>query len=433
MKTNLKSRNLLIALGVAAIFFTADCMAVNEALSLSIQPAQSGATTNAKILLVNPADVESFTLQLTFASGGILSLPSSGWFQRGDYFPSTLFGPEPRVELNHTADAAAHTNIYLDGFNPSGNSGQVGQVALNVSGTTNSTQVVTLSGEFWSRSEQTVKTLVPISVEFKIGTIADQTVSFVGIPSVVVGGTDTVVATGGGSGNTVIIASQTTNVCTVSGNTLSGVAAGTCTLQANQAGNATYNPAPTVTESFTVGKGNQTITFGAAPTLAVGRTGTVTATGGASGNLVTFTSQTLNVCSVVGNTVTGSKAGVCTLAANQLGNMNYNAATQVTQNINVTIGLTLTVTNFNKPYGTITSNTGGIACGATCATTIASGSRVTLVAMPVAGYQFSGWGGDCSGYGNSCVVTIDATKSVTAKFEIFKKRQSIWKRILLKP
>ena len=38
-------------------------------------------------------------------------------------------------------------------------------------------------------------------------------------------------------------------------------ATGTCVLDANQAGNATYNAAPQVQQTFTVGKGSQTITF----------------------------------------------------------------------------------------------------------------------------------------------------------------------------
>ena len=39
--------------------------------------------------------------------------------------------------------------------------------------------------------------------------------------------------------------------------------AGTCTIDANQAGNANYNAAPQVSRAFTIAKGNQTITFGA--------------------------------------------------------------------------------------------------------------------------------------------------------------------------
>ncbi|CAK0766165.1 conserved hypothetical protein [Gammaproteobacteria bacterium] len=80
-------------------------------------------------------------------------------------------------------------------------------------------------------------------------------------------------------------------------------------------------------------KMNQTINFGTAPRVAVGTTGTVTATGGSSRNPVTFSSITPSVCTVSGSIVTGVAAGTCTIVANQAGNDNYNAAPQATQNI----------------------------------------------------------------------------------------------------
>src|ERR1700722_12481201 len=69
----------------------------------------------------------------------------------------------------------------------------------------------------------------------------------------VVGGPSYVVAaTGGASGNPVTFSSATSGVCTVSGSTVSFVGAGMCTLDANQAGNSDYAPAPTATQSFAV-------------------------------------------------------------------------------------------------------------------------------------------------------------------------------------
>ena len=154
-----------------------------------------------------------------------------------------------------------------------------------------------------------------------------------------VGGTGAVYATGGGSGNSVVFTAQSPGVCTVSGTTVTGVAAGTCTIAANQAGNADYNAAPQTIQTFPVGKGKQTIRFGFAPVVFVGKTDTVSATGGASGNPVIFTSQTPGVCSVAGNAVTIAAEGTCTIAADQAGNTDYNAATQVTQGFNVTFGV----------------------------------------------------------------------------------------------
>ena len=217
-----------------------------------------------------------------------------------------------------------------------------------------------------------------------------------------------------------------------------GTAAQSVTYTPTNAGN--YNTA-TSTVSVTVNQANQTILFGSNPTVIVGGTGTVSATGGGSGNPVQLTLQPASTGCSLGTpnpsgatttvTVTGTGLGTCAIAANQAGNANYNAAAQATQTFSVTTGLPLTVTNANKTFGTITSDAGGIACGATCSANFINGTLVKLTASPVAGYQFSGWGGACRGYGNFCAVTMDAAKSVTARFEVFKNHRSAWKRALL--
>jgi len=62
----------------------------------------------------------------------------------------------------------------------------------------------------------------------------------------------TVAATGGASGNPVTFSSGAPTVCSVSGATVSFTGAGTCTIDANQAGNADYLSAPQITQSFIV-------------------------------------------------------------------------------------------------------------------------------------------------------------------------------------
>ena len=273
-----------------------------------------------------------------------------------------------------------------------------------------------------------VTTAMQVQVQANPSSI-NQTISFGSAPTVVVGGTGTVSATGGASGNPVVFTSQTTGVCTISGSTVTGVSAGNCTIAANQAGNSNYNAAAQATQSFDIGMGSQTISFSLAPTVAVGGTGTLSATNGASGDPVTYTSLTTNVCTVSGNTVTGVALGTCTIAANQAGNANYNAAPQATQIFSVS-GFALTVSNASGSVGTVSSNVGGIACGALCSASFASGTAVTLTAIPVSGYQFTGWGGACRGYGNSCTVTMNPAQTVTANFAVFKVHQSAWKRAI---
>ncbi len=106
-------------------------------------------------------------------------------------------------------------------------------------------------------------------------------------------------------------------------------------------GGQTVNPIPQTITNFTF---NPT-------TLTIGGTTIASATGGASGNPVTFTSTTPSVCTVSGNTVTGVAGGTCTLSADQAGNDNYTAAPQVTQSLIVgqTTATTTALTSAPNP------------------------------------------------------------------------------------
>src|SRR5204863_8002649 len=75
----------------------------------------------------------------------------------------------------------------------------------------------------------------------------------------------------------------------------------------------------------------------------------------------------------------------------------------------------LSVSKAGVGTGTVSSTPAGIACGATCAASFASGALVGLTATPTAGSGFAGWSGACTGTG-ACNVTMDAAKSVTATF-----------------
>jgi hypothetical protein len=186
-------------------------------------------------------------------------------------------------------------------------------------------------------------------------------------------GTFTLTATAS-SGLTVTYTSTTTGVCTVSGSTATIVAAGTCTINADQAGNASYNAAPTMTDNITINKANQTIAFtSTAPAGAVvgGATYAVTATGGVSGNAVTFTidAASSGVCTIAGSTVSFTGVGTCTIDANQAGNANYNAATQAQQSFAVGKG-SQTIT-FPNPGAQTYSSGGTFAVSATATSGLA--------------------------------------------------------------
>jgi len=70
--------------------------------------------------------------------------------------------------------------------------------------------------------------------------------------------------------------------------------------------------------------------------------------------------------------------------------------------------------------GTVSSSPAGVKCGSVCSATYASGTVITLTAVPARNATFTGWsGGGCSGT-STCTVTLDASVSVAA---IFKKKR----------
>jgi hypothetical protein len=153
-------------------------------------------------------------------------------------------------------------------------------------------------------------------------------------------------ATGGNSTQPVVFASTTSTKCTVAGSTVTFLASGTCTVSANQAGDDNYNAAPEVTLNIGVDKTDQTITdFAATPNGGkIGDSSTLSATA-SSGLDVTFGSLTTDICTVAASTVNYIAAGTCTVTANQDGDENYNASSQVTLDITVD-KLDQAITNF---------------------------------------------------------------------------------------
>ncbi|WP_316797610.1 MBG domain-containing protein, partial [Pedobacter agri] len=101
-------------------------------------------------------------------------------------------------------------------------------------------------------------------------------------------------------------------------------AAGTYAVVASLT-NANYT-AVNATGSLVIGGQNQTISFAALANKTFGDAAfTLTATGGASANPVTYTSSNTAVATISGNTVTIVGAGTTSITASQAGNANYNA------------------------------------------------------------------------------------------------------------
>jgi trimeric autotransporter adhesin len=183
----------------------------------------------------------------------------------------------------------------------------------------------------------------------------------------------TVSAGGGGSGNPIVYSSSGSCSNTAADFTMTS-GTGTCSVMYDQAGDSNYNAAPQVTESVTAKKGSQTISVTSpAPASAVYNTSFgVAATGGASGNPVTFSSA--GSCSNTGATFTmTSGTGTCSVKYDQAGNSNYNAAPQVIETVTAkNAGQTITVTT-HAPSSAVFGSSFTVA-----ATGGASGNPVTF-------------------------------------------------------
>ena len=181
------------------------------------------------------------------------------------------------------------------------------------------------------------------SATFAEANKSNQTITFTSATpgAATVGGATYTAAATASSGLTVTFTSGSTSVCTsggTNGSVFTFVGNGTCTVDANQAGNGNWNAAPQVQQTFTV-KTNQTITFSTtAPTTASvsGATYTPAATA-TSGLAVTITvdGSSSGICSINAGVVSFQTPGTCVLDANQAGNGSYYAAPQVQQTFTV--------------------------------------------------------------------------------------------------
>jgi hypothetical protein len=133
-----------------------------------------------------------------------------------------------------------------------------------------------------------------------------------------------------------------------------------------------------VNGTLTVNPVTQTITFDALGAATYGDAPiTLTATGGASGNAVTFASSDPSVASVSGNTLTILKNGSVTITASQAGNANYQAAVDVSHPLTIN-KKTLTLTGpFNALDKVYDGNTNTIIDGFTVSGIV--GSDIVLV------------------------------------------------------
>jgi hypothetical protein len=203
-------------------------------------------------------------------------------------------------------------------------------------------------------------------------TRADQTITFDQPPDAKVGERVTLSASAS-SRLPVSFTSGTPGVCTVSGSTVTAVAAGPCAITAAQAGDENYAPAKDVQHSFRVTRAprqSQTIDFPQPADTTAKQQVTLSASA-TSGLPVSFASTTLAVCTVAGSTVTTVIPGTCTITASQAGDDRYARAPDAQHSFQVGPGTNPQTIDFAQPPDT------------------AAGQQVTLSASASSGLPVS--------------------------------------------
>src|ERR1043166_7913098 len=137
------------------------------------------------------------------------------------------------------------------------------------------------------------------SFEFPACLKTDQDITFASLPGKAFGDADFAVAAAASSSLPVTLAA--TGTCVLSGTTVHITGVGSCTITASQAGDATFNPALAVAQTFAIAKGAQTISFGPLARKRFGNADFAVGASASSGLPVSFAAT--GHCSVSGSRV----------------------------------------------------------------------------------------------------------------------------------
>lgn len=215
----------------------------------------------------------------------------------------------------------------------------------------------------------------PVSRTFTVVSGQPQTITFPAIANRTFGEAPFVISASASS-NLPVTFAVTAGEAAVNGATVSLTGAGSVTITATQAGNATFSPAPPVSRSFAVAKSTQAIEF-PPPANRVDGDAPFTLTALASSFLPVTFSVLSGPATVSDSTLTLTGPGTVTVRATQAGDSRYHAAPAVDRSFNVALGpngRTLTVENG------VANAIGGNA-----------GAVITISASVPSGQHFTGW------------------------------------------
>jgi hypothetical protein len=202
----------------------------------------------------------------------------------------------------------------------------------------------------------------------------------------------------------------------ITGSRLALNSVGSFSVAADQAGNTNWLAATSVTNSFTVTRGVQSIAF--APigdqVLSVG---SVTLNATSSAGLAVTYSVMSGPATVSGSKLTLLNEGMVVVRAINPGSTLWQAA-QADQTFQIRKLTTLSVT--------VAGNIGGTVAVSPVKDQYAPTDTVTLTATATNGFAFAGWSGDLTGVANPATLTMASVRSVTANFKDIKAPTVVW-------
>ena len=237
-----------------------------------------------------------------------------------------------------------------------GSSGDLSHPVAGVTGASYTTPGLAASTSYWVQVSNPTgvrnTAAIPITVT---GGSTVQTITFAALAGTTLATPTLALSATASSGLPVVFSSLTPGICGVSGSTVTLLAAGTCTVAADQPGDGNYARAPQVTRSFAVARAAQSIAFATLAGRSLSASPFTVGASASSGLAVAFSSLSASVCTVSGVAVTLLTTGICTIAANQPGNAVYAPAGQVSQSFTVTAALAAQTITFaaitDRPVG----------------------------------------------------------------------------------
>jgi hypothetical protein len=315
--------------------YTAQCSWIPAAPLLSYSLNASLSPTNT----IDYSTANSSTTSTPIASKPALTVtPNSG--------QSKVYGANnPVITYTITSGALVGSDVLSGALTYTGSN--VGNYTIAIGTLANANYTITLA-----------------TVTFAITQATQNAVSLSSLSSAFNPSNKTVALTGSGGSGTgsytySLDSSNTTVGCSVTGSTLTYTTAGTCIVAVTRAAD-TNHLARTDTVSFSIGLASQTITFGSLSAKNYSAdTFTVSASSSASLTVV-FTSGSTSVCTTSGANgavITLLGVGTCVINANQVGDSNTSAASQVSQNFAVNPrAITITADAQTKVFGAIDPN-----------------------------------------------------------------------------